>query len=177
MVYGYARVSTAGQDLEIQREALINAGVNFIFSEKFTGTTKERPELKRMLGMIKRGDKVVVCKLDRIARSAKEGLEIIDELIEKGVSVEVLNMGKFDATPSGKLMRTIMLAFAEFERDMIVERCTEGKEVARMRPGFSEGRPALSDSIVEGIKSGKTHDELGISKSCWYKYRRRVGSA
>ena len=128
-IYGYARVSTKGQDsygngLDVQLESLKERKCDYIYQETITGTKRDRPELQRMLSEIQKGDIVIVTKLDRIARSAKDGLIVIDEILGKGASVEILNMGKFDNTSLGKLTRTILLAFAEFERDIIVERTT-----------------------------------------------------
>ena len=83
---------------------------------------------------------MVVTKLDRIARSAMQGIELVQKLLDRGITVHVLNMGLLDNTPTGKLIRNIMLAFAEFERDMIVERTQEGKAIAKLNPEFREGR-------------------------------------
>ena len=83
----------------------------------------------------------MVSKLDRIARNLKHGLELIDGLNDRGIKVHVLNMGIIDNSPTGRLIRNIMLAFSEWERDMIVQRTCEGKQAARKRPGFREGRP------------------------------------
>lgn len=146
MIYGYARVSTRGQakdgnSIDAQVKALTDAGALEIFKEAFTGTTTERPEFDKLLSKLSEGDTLVVTKLDRIARSASEGSKLIQGLLDKGVSVNVLNMGKMDDTPTGKLICTIMFAFAEFERDMIVERTQEGRAIARKNPGFREGRP------------------------------------
>lgn len=147
MIYGYARVSTKGQatdgnSLEAQSEELRGAGATEIFSDTYTGTTTDRPELKRLLSELKEGDGVVVTKLDRIARTARQGLELVDQLNNMGVSVRILNMGgTIDGSPIGKLMRTMLFAFAEFERDLIVERTQEGKRIARQQPNFREGRP------------------------------------
>lgn len=171
MVYGYARVSSASQSLEVQRKELMLHGCNIIMAEKITGTVTDRPELNRLLELVKPGDKVIVVKLDRIARSAKGGIEIIDRFIDKGVTLEILNMGRFDNTPSGKLLRTIMLAFSEFERDMIVERCSEGKELARAKGELKEGRPPLDDDIKEAVIRGERFEDLGISRRSWFKIR------
>lgn len=154
MIYGYARVSTKGQardgnSLEEQRERLLNAGANKIYFEAFTGTKKERPELDKLMAEIKSGDTLVVTKLDRLARSIKFGAEIIEELANRGVTVNILNLGVMNDTPNGKLMRNIFLAFAEFERDMIVERTQEGKKIAKSRPGYTEGRPKLNPKQIE----------------------------
>ena len=171
MVYGYARVSTQGQDLTVQEKELREAGAQVIFAEKFTGTRRDRPELERLLATVGEGDRVVVAKLDRIARSVRDGIAVVDELLAKGVVIDILNMGKFDTTPAGKLLRSIMFAFAEFERDMIVERTSEGKKVARQREGYREGRPGVDAETVKQIRQGVGWKELGISRATWYKYR------
>ena len=95
-----------------------------------------------MLSVLQEGDTLVVTKLDRIARTARKGLELVDRLNGLGVSVRILNMGgAIDGSPLGRLMRTMLFAFAEFERDLIVERTQEGKRIAKQRPDFREGRP------------------------------------
>lgn len=142
MIYGYAKVSTAGQDLEAQKQQLEAAGCEEIYNEKFTGTTKDRPQFKAVLNALEAGDKLIVTKLDRFARSAEDAIHIIKELHTKGVSVHILNMGLVDNTPTGKLMLTILAGFAEFERDMIVERLSEGKAIAKQNADYKEGRPA-----------------------------------
>ena len=148
MVYGYCRVSTQmqardGNSLEAQEKLLRENGAEEIYSDAFTGTKAHRPELDRLLDKLQAGDKLVITKLDRIARSASQGAELVQTLLDKGITVHVLNMGLLDNTPTGKLIRNIMLAFAEFERDMIVERTQEGKAIAKKQPDFKEGRPRL----------------------------------
>ena len=93
------------------------------------------------MAVMQSGDTMVVTKLDRIARSATQGIELVEKLLDRGITVHVLNMGLLDATPTGKLIRNIMLAFSEFDRDMIVERTQEGKAIAKLNPDFREGRP------------------------------------
>lgn len=146
MVYGYARVSTAGQakdgnSLESQENLLREAGAKEIYSDSFTGTKLERPQLKILLTELKTGDTLIVSKLDRIARSLTEGSNLINNLIEQGIKVNILNIGLMDNTPSSKLIRNIFFSFAEFERDMIIERTQEGKAIAKTKAGFKEGRP------------------------------------
>ena len=146
MIYGYARVSTKGQakdgnSLEAQERALREAGAEVIFSDAFTGTKTDRPELNKLLAELKTNDKIIVTKLDRMARTTTQGIELVNNLLERGVIVHILNMGLMDNTPTGKLIRTIFLGFAEFERDMIVERTQEGKAIAKQKPDFREGRP------------------------------------
>ncbi|ADY24847.1 putative site-specific recombinase (plasmid) [Bacillus thuringiensis serovar finitimus YBT-020] len=141
MKYGYARVSTLNQDLESQIQMLQKEGCEEIYSEKFTGTKFDRPKFQELLSVVETGDTLVVTKLDRFARSAENAIQTIRMLFEKGVKVHILNMGVVEDTPTGRLMFNIMSSFAEFERDMIVERTQEGKAIAKMNPDFKEGRP------------------------------------
>ncbi|MCM1221665.1 MAG: recombinase family protein [Lachnospiraceae bacterium] len=148
MDYGYSRVSTVtqgkyGNSLLSQREELEKAGAEYIYEEKFTGTKSDRPELNKLLKVLKAGDTLIVTKLDRIARSISQGSELIEQLIARGVTVNILNLGIMDSSPASKLVRNIFLSFAEFERDMIVERTQEGKAVARTKADFKEGRPVV----------------------------------
>lgn len=186
MIYGYARVSTKtqakdGNSLEAQENALRTAGAAEVYADAFTGTKSRRPELDKLLAVMQPGDTLKVTKLDRIARSATQGIELIQSLLDKGITVHVLNMGMMDNTPTGKLVRNVMLAFAEFERDMIVERTGEGKAVARQNPGFKEGRPpkygrAQLNHAMEllGSYSYKEVAEMtGISKSTLLRAKRK----
>lgn len=146
MIYGYARVSTVGQlkdgnSLEHQINLLKHTGAEEIYQESYTGTKATRPKFDKLLAKLKEGDMLVVTKLDRFARSTIHGATIVQELIDRGVKVNILNMGMLDNTPSSKLMRNIFFAFAEYERDMIVERTQEGKAIAKTKDGFKEGRP------------------------------------
>ncbi len=184
MIYGYARVSTKGQErdgnsLEVQERLLKENGAVKVYCDSFTGTKKHRPELDKLISELKSGDTMVVTKLDRMARSTTQGIELINELLDRNIKVNVLNLGMMDNSPNGKLIRTIFLAFAEFERDMISDRTTEGKaEKRRNDPNFKEGRPRL---IVEGFNEmcEKVNDgqmtvmeaikRLGISRTSWYK--------
>ncbi|BFH61134.1 recombinase family protein [Paenibacillus azoreducens] len=146
--YGYARVSTVGQSrhgnsLEHQVNQLLSEGVDqsFIFVDNFTGSKMDRPQFTKLLQILKAGDTLVVTKLDRFARSTVEGEKIVKNLIERGVRIHILNMGILDNTPTSILIRTIFFAFAEFERNMIIERTAEGKAIAKQKTGFREGRP------------------------------------
>ena len=146
MIYGYARVSTKGQaadgnSLEKQRETLKENGAIEIFEDSFTGTKMDRPEFNKLLAKLQKGDTLMVTKLDRFARSMTQGSELVNDLLKKGIKVNILNVGMMDDTPSSKLIRNIFFSFAEFERDMIVERTQEGKAIAKTKAGFKEGRP------------------------------------
>lgn len=101
----------------------------------------ERLEFAKVCEQLENGDTLVVCKLDRFCRTAKEGLGYVDYLRGKGVAVHILNMGVIDNSPMGRLMVTMLLAFAEFERSLIIERTQTGKAAARSRTGFRDGRP------------------------------------
>lgn len=183
MIYGYARVSTKGQardgnSLPDQEEKLKKAGCSIIYHDSYTGTKMDRPEFTKLLSLLKNGDRLVVTKLDRFARTTSGGIDTINELLEKGVSVHILNMGLIDNTPTGRLIVTVLLAFAQFERDCIVERTSAGKAVAKAtKPGWREGRNRkdilnLEEYIERNQRGEMTVDEcceeLGISRSTWY---------
>lgn len=130
MNYGYARVSTIkqgrGNSLEEQLSALFSSGCDEVIEEKFSGKTNDRPQLKLLLDKLKEGDTFTVTKLDRFARSLIDGTKLVQELLDRGIKINILNIGVMDNTPASKLIRNIFLSFAEFERDMILERTREG---------------------------------------------------
>ena len=178
MTYGYARVSTKNQmvygfSLEQQETQLREAGATEIYKDAFTGTKEHRPNFDKLMSVLKAGDCLMVTKLDRLARSFLQGSKIVSDLIEKGVRVHILNIGIMDNTPSSKLITNIFFAFAEFERDMIVERTMSGKEVAKLRDDFREGRPrkfskqqiALALELLTNHTYSEVEDMTGISKS------------
>lgn len=146
-VYGYARVSSKkqakdGNSLEAQEQTIHERYPGCkVWKEAYTGSKTNRKVFNEVLGNLKAGDILVVTKLDRFCRNTKEGLECIEKLLGQGISVHILNMGLIDNSPTGKLILTIMLAFAEFERSMILERTSEGKEIARQKEGYRDGRP------------------------------------
>ena len=170
-VFGYARVSTTGQDLEAQLQMLEQEGASEIFSEKFTGTSTDRPELNRLLAQLNSGDKLIVTKLDRLARNTKEGIEIIESLFERDVKVHVLNVGLLENTTMGKFFLQTLLAVAEMERNIIIERTQEGKAIARQKEGYCEGRPKKfkKTQLDHAMELKKTHsfkqvaEKTGIS--------------
>ena len=187
MIYGYARVSTKGQakdgnSLEAQTKALREHGATQIYSDAFTGTKAPRPELDKLMAQITDGDTLVVTKLDRIARSATQGTELIQSLLNKGIKVHILNMGLLDNTPTGKLIRNILFAFAEFERDMIVERTQEGKSIAKQNPDFTEGRPKKFNQkqvnhaleLLQDHSYKEVEQMTGISKSTLIRAKRKA---
>ena len=187
MIYGYARVSTAaqgrdGNSLEDQVAALQKYGCQEIIEEAFTGKTMERPKFQLLLEHLQEGDTLVVCKLDRFARTAIEGVQTVRELFERGVRVHILNMGLIENTLTGNLILTVMLAFAEYERGMIVERTQTGKAVARQDPNFRDGRPKKFSPqqlrlALELLDQGRTYRQIteltGISKSTLTRARKQ----
>ena len=185
--WGYARVSTSGQaangnSLEDQRGKLRDAGCDEIVDETYTGTKVDRPQFTKLIGELKAGDTLVVCKLDRFARTASEGSELVKSLLSRGVNVHILNMGLIENTPTGRLILNILLSFAEFERDMIVERTSEGKAVKRATdPEYKEGRPRreVPSEFVELLRKSGAGEvsvasacaELGIHRTQWYRWK------
>lgn len=183
MRYGYARVSSVGQQkngnsLDAQIELLKQRGAEVIVSECFTGRKVDRPKFTELLGKLQPGDELIVCKLDRFARSSKHGAGLIQELVNKGVRVNILNMGIADNTSTGKLLLNIMFAFAEYEADMIAERTSEGKAEKRATdPNYKEGRktievPEFEKYLAKTKKGEMTVVDccaiLGISRAKWY---------
>jgi len=178
MIYGYARVSTAGQgkdgnSLEVQETKLIENGAQKVIKEVFTGTKTDRPAFTKLLSKLNDGDTLMVCKLDRLARTAIDGGKCAKDLYDRGIRLHVLNMGIVERTPIGELLLNVMLAFAQFERDMIVERTQEGKAIAKQRPDFREGRPKLYTpqqmkhalELLEANSFKQVEALTGISKS------------
>lgn len=179
MKYGYARVSTHwqasdGNSLEAQIESLNAAGADKIYMDEYSGRTTKRPQLDELLSVISSGDELIVTKLDRMARSVIEGSELIKRLQEKKITVNVLNIGCMDNSPTGRLVTNVMLSFAEFERDMIIERTQEGKNAAkRNNPDFKDGRPCkfsdeqmeLALELLEKHSYKEVSNMTGISKS------------
>ncbi|WP_338782479.1 recombinase family protein [Metabacillus sp. FJAT-52054] len=182
MKIGYARVSTANQDLEGQIKTLEKEGCDKIYSEKFTGTKADRPKFQEVLSILQEGNTLVVTKLDRFARSTTDAIETVKRLFQKGVKVHVLNMGLVEDTPTGRLIFNIMSSFAEFERDMIVERTQEGKAIAKQREDFREGRPNKysKKQLEHALKLLETHsykeveNMTGISKSTLIRAKKKA---
>lgn len=141
MKYGYARVSSLQQELEAQLQTLEKEGCEVIYKEKFTGTKSDRPQFNELLQLLKEGDTLTVTKLDRLARNTKEGIEIIDDLFKRNVKVHVLNVGLLENTTMGRFFLQTMLAVAEMERNLIIERTQEGRAIAKQKPDYREGRP------------------------------------
>ena len=191
MRYGYGRVSSKGQaqngnSLEDQEKKLLDAGCleENIELETYTGTTMDRPKFTKILEKLQPGDTLVVTKLDRFARTASDGVRVIKDLMAKGISVHVLNMGLVEDTPTGRLILNILLAFAEFERDNIVERLSEGREVAKENnPEYKEGRKSKMPGEFIYLMAMTEEGELTVAEACrmlkihktqWYRWKAAV---
>ncbi|MBZ9637570.1 recombinase family protein [Clostridium sp. FP1] len=179
MIIGYARVSTKGQlkeghSIEVQTRAILYRydGAE-IRVEQYTGTSMDRPIFNKLIGDLKQGDTLVVTKLDRLARNTVEGISIVQELFDKGISVHVINIGLLENTSMGKFFLTTLLAVAEMERNTIIERTQTGKAIAKTKEGFKEGRPKIYTSkqinnAIEMLKNNsytEVTEITGISKS------------
>lgn len=177
MIIGYARVSKVDQNLQLQLDALTQAGCLKIFEEKISGKNRSRPELDEMLRMLRPGDRVVVWKLDRIGRSMKHLIELIEFFNANDIEFVSLQENIDTSTPTGRMLFHIMAALAQFEREMIQERTQAGLEAARAR-GRKGGRPRVdSEAVQRAIKlyeskeyTGKEIEEMtGVSRSTLYK--------
>lgn len=180
MIYGYCRVSTRsqleGNGIQAQEKEILDKYENAaIYTEQFTGSkVLERPVLKKLIAQLEKGDLLVVWKLDRLARNTKEGIDIIEQLFAKGVAVHVLNVGLLEDTTMGRFFLQTLLAVAEMERNLIIERTQAGKEIAKTKDGFKEGRPkkyaqGIYKMAIEMKQDGKTYKEIeketGLSKA------------
>ena len=178
MIYGYARVSSKSQQdnnsFEQQERAIKERWEDaIIVREQFTGATTHRPVLDDVIAKLKPNDTLVVTKLDRLARTTVEGIELVQSLFDIGVNVHVMNVGLLENTDMGKFFLTTLLAVAELERNQIVERTQSGKAIAKLNPNFVEGRPKKynREQINHAIEllvdnSYKQVEQLtGISKS------------
>ncbi len=179
MLIGYARVSTLDQDTALQTDALRAAGCERLFEEKASGAKEDRPELMRALDMMRKGDVLVVWKLDRLARSLKQLVLVLDDLSARGIGFRCLAPAIDTTTPEGRLLYSITGAFAEFERAIIQQRTKAGLKAALAR-GRKGGRPkALSaDDVVAAramlrdptISVAAVAERFNVSRPTIYKH-------
>ena len=186
MIYGYARISAKvqlkGNSLEEQKNELRKNGCQVIVEEQFTGKTTARPKFEDLiLNQLQPGDTLVVTRLDRLARNVTEGVSTIRGLFNKNVRVHVLNVGLLENTAMGNFFITTLLAVAELERCMILERTAAGKEIAKTRDGFKEGRPPIARAKIElamGLLDKYSYKKVaemtGISVATLARYRRKM---
>lgn len=183
MVYGYARVSSKTQldnfSLEQQEQEILSKYPHAeVYKEQFTGTTVHRPIFQEVISKLKKGDVLVVTKLDRFARTTSEGIELVKQLFERGISVHIFNIGLLENTAMGQFYLTVMFAVAELERNNIIERTQSGKAIARQNPEYREGRKTIEvpdfPKFLEKTKKGELSvvescSALGISRAKWYR--------
>lgn len=177
IIYGYARVSTSGQCLDRQLDALKNYGVDFIYCEKLSGTKKNRPELDKLLSDLRENDSVVIESLSRLGRSVKNLSEIMDFFNKKHIRLISLKETIDTDSPTGRLIYTILASLSQFERDVLAERTKEGLTAARAR-GRLGGRPKTDKNILDkaiALYNTKQYSisEItqltGVSKSTLYR--------
>lgn len=179
ITFGYARVSTQDQSLELQIDALRKHGVSerYLFNEKLTGTKRDRPQLDAMLEQVREGDTVVVYKLDRISRSTKHLIELAELFKERGVTFVSICDNIDTSTPMGQFFFTVMAGLSQLERDLISERTTAGLQAARAR-GRVGGRPKKNSEKVDlALKMYDSKDytvpqiteATGVSKTTLYR--------
>ena len=179
MKLGYARCSTLDQNLDWQIDALTKEGCDRIFQEKFTATRKDRPELLRMMDMLREGYTVIICELTRLSRSVKDLFDLIEQVEKAGANIKSLKESWLDTTtPQGRLLFTIFSGVRQFERELIRERTMEGLASARAR-GRMGGRPGKDKKIVEqaltlydsrAYSVDQISKTTGISRRTLYKY-------
>ena len=187
MRVGYIRVSSLDQNPDRQMEDLKSQGVEKLFIDQVSGKNIDRPELQKMLYFVREGDSLYVHSLDRLARNLADLLNLVEDLTGRGVSVHFLgekldfDAGK-DASPTSKLMLSMIGAFAEFERSMIRRRQAEGIALAKER-GAYKGRQrsvtdkqinAIKEMIDQGVPMAVAARKVGISRTTAYKYLDRT---
>jgi DNA invertase Pin-like site-specific DNA recombinase len=182
VIVGYARVSTDGQTLEAQQAALKEAGAERVYAEKISGAVRDRPALERCLGSLNPGDTVLVTKLDRLARSTRDLLNLLALITDYGATFKSLGDGWADTTtPHGRLMVTILGGLAEFERHLILSRTAEGRVRAKAR-GIKFGRrPKLTKhqqhEALARREAGETLAEIARSYNVSHMTISRLGVA
>lgn len=184
MIYGYARISTADQSLDRQLLELKKFNCDQIITDKISGSKFIRTGLDSLLATLISGDTVVVTQLDRLGRSLKELLALIEQWEKQNINFVAINQGLDTRTSTGKLIFSILGAVAEFERNLLIERTNQGLTVARAKGKLLGRKPSLNYSQKEHLKelliSGKTNKQiaeiLNISESTLYRYRSALKS-
>jgi len=174
-VYGYARVSTTDQDLSIQEEALLNAGCEIVRSEKVSGTsTQGRAELRNLLDFVRKGDELVITRIDRLARSIGDLQVIVGELNEKGVALRATEQPIDTKSAAGKAFLSMLGVFAEFESDLRRDRQMQGILKAKTLGKYKGRKPSIDRDRVqelkaEGLGASMIAKELGIGRASVYR--------
>ncbi|QQM26575.1 recombinase family protein [Elizabethkingia sp. M8] len=182
MKIGYARVSTKDQNLDLQIEALEKAGCEKIYQEKVSGSTKNRPELDKMIDQFREGDELYVWRLDRLGRSLKHIIDLVLNLSNRGIIIKGLTDGVDTSTTNGRLFLNLMASLSEYERELIRERTNAGLQSARAR-GRTGGRPkgfakeTISKLLImRSVYKDRTkapeeiYKPLGLTRATFYRY-------
>lgn len=184
MEVGYIRVSSIGQDLATQEQYMKDKGVIKVFGEKRSGSEmEERRALQECIEFVREGDTLHISKLDRLARNTKDALTVLEQLVEKNITIVLGDIGTVDNTPAGKLVFTMFSAFAEFERNRILERTNEGREKAKKK-GVQFGQPKktkLSPVVrhwIEEVEKGtisqpKASEMAGVSLATFKRHLKK----
>ena len=162
MIIGYARVSTDDQSLDSQTDALSAAGAEKVFADKISGSRRTRPELDRMLEQLRDSDVVIVTKYDRLARSLKDLLEIVEVIRERGAGFRSLAEDIDTTTPAGRLVFHVFASIAQFERERISERTREGLASARRRGRIGGRPPALTTAQKDEVRRMRDEEHRAI---------------
>lgn len=178
MLIGYVRMSTQDQNLDLQREALIQVGCKKLFEDKMSGTRAERLGLAKALEMLREGDTLVVWKLDRLGRSIKQLVDLVGELHKQGVQFKSITDAIDTGTPSGRFFFHVMASLAKMERELTVERTRAGLEIARQLGRKGGRRRKMTDSKIEsakkllanGIPPKDVAKNLGVSVPTLYRH-------
>lgn len=181
--YGYVFVSSKQNrnSLDEQERAVREAGAEYVFVDEYTGPNTKRTELEKLLHKVNAGDTIVISKLDRIANSVQHGITFINDLVQQGVRVHVMNIGVMDHSSTGRLILNTMLRFAEFEREMNMQKAREGKVAARSKEGYREGRkPKYSEcqlklalELLQSHSYAQVVEITGISKRTLIRAKNR----
>jgi DNA invertase Pin-like site-specific DNA recombinase len=182
MTHGYTRISTLDQSASLQADALLNAGCDHLYNDTASGSKESRPQLDRMLDRLRPGDTVIVWRLDRLGRSLKHLIELVEKFKANGVAFRSLTENIDTSTPGGILFFQLFGAFAEYERNLIRERTNAGLAAAKLR-GRKGGRPAgltkktdqtarIAESLNKENKLSVSEicEQLTISKATYYRY-------
>ena len=179
MLVGYARVSTQDQKLELQRNALKEVQSERVFEGKASGAKAARPGLTEALAFMRPGDTLVIWKLSRLGRSMKQLIETVQAMQDKGIELQSLNESIDTRPPTGKLLFHIVAAFAQFERDNMIENTKAGLEAARARGKTGGRKPAMDEKKLKqalvlradpSLAIADVCKTLGISRATFYRY-------
>lgn len=178
MLIGYARVSTADQNLDLQKDALQKVGCDRIFEEKISGAKSNRPELSKLLEMLRPGDTLAVWKLDRLGRSVKDLVNLVTDLLDKGIQFRSITDSIDTSTPSGRFFFNIMASLSQMERELMIERTNAGLTAARKAGRIGGRKRSMTDGkldsarklLASGMPPKDVATSLGISVPTLYRW-------